>query len=1191
MLVGLGTPETIELVSGKVIPAQEPGFRVGPEDLTEHVPIEIDGTADFVSQGWPGSGTPGDPYLIAELNITQDLGVPMISIVNTNASFIIQDCYIEQQSLEWAIKFENTTGGVIGYSTVDSAQGGISVSNANNTRIEHCDIMSHSTTSDVSYSISLEHSESCAIENNRLESEYRVLYGYYSPSLALSGNSVYGNSGYYAYLLRYCNHTYSIGDTISSGYEVNIYYSHHLSFDQLTMDANGGIMISEGSNIEIKDSHISSDGARALRVLSSPFVHIENSYFSSDFNSGILIQLSDNFSLKDCVVKDASGDGIGVTNLSNVTISGCSVSEVTGSGMNLGFVQNATVTGNTISNTGNRGFSSGNSNNVTFANNAISYAGDDGFYVSPGDNWTITDNSIEYIDGYGLYHDNGENVICQRNSVSHGNDDGIRIDNDPDALITNNEVDNVDGYGLSVSSSDRSLIHANTVEDASDGLYIDSCINATITDNVVTDVSYSGISLYDLETSVIDGNSVDANAHYGMSFDLMDDCNITDNILQGCGFYWSPDRPIGYYEHLFEGNTVNGMDVYFALHEDGQNIIADDWAQIFLVNCTNMDIHDGTFDHITVPVELIHSHNCDIWDLVSTRNTYGIYLYNSENASIHDIEITGAGYSNGIMAYYAHGLSIVNSTIEYCNSANRYGIRMRYTDNITIEDCVLDTNYVNLRMDEGFDVLISDSEILNAESYGIQITNAASGFIRIRNNLVLNASTGISVDSANNITIAENTVRYCTSRGVWYGGGSITDLNVTLNTIENNENGVVVNFNTDGQINNNTIRWNYEYGIYVNNMGAPEIYYNVIALNHIANGEDVNSGTYWDDGVDTGNWWDDYTPPGAYDVDGDTQDRYPMLYLPTEPIIDQPNDIYYAEGSTGNIITWYPYDDYLKEWEATIDGSSWDADAWNYNNVTINIDGLDYGTHTAIVTVRDIDLNTVTDTVLIHVYDGTPPKISNTANTVAFVDGTGQTLSWQVSDLHPDTYTAYLDGEEWESGSWTTGTLDVNIDGMIEGEHTFKVVIQDIDGNTAYDTVTMLVVDDDVSPTIDSPHDITYRSGSTNNRIVWTPSDKYPDWFEVTYNSSILVEGSWGGSRILVNVDGLDVGNHEFTITVYDGSGNSISDSVTVTVLPAGDGRAAPPLDLGAVMLIVAGVAVVAVVVVVIWLLRKQGRI
>ncbi|MFW9955194.1 MAG: hypothetical protein ACFFD3_11625, partial [Candidatus Thorarchaeota archaeon] len=107
--------------------------------------------------------------------------------------------------------------------------------------------------------------------------------------------------------------------------------------------------------------------------------------------------------------------------------------------------------------------------------------------------------------------------------------------------------------------------------------------------------------------------------------------------------------------------------------------------------------------------------------------------------------------------------------------------------------------------------------------------------------------------------------------------------------------------------------------------------------------------------------------------------------------------------------------------------------------------------------------------------------------------------------------------------------------------------------------------------------------------IKWNPTDQYPAYFEVSYNGSTMVEGSWGGSRIAVSVDGLSVGSHVFTITVEDGGGNTATDSVTVTVLPIqGYTTPPPPLDLGLVGLVVAGVAAVIIVVVVIFFIRKK---
>lgn len=62
----------------------------------ESLPIEIDGDADFAiqasSNGWPGSGIAGDPYVIENLNITStSTAINLIDISNTKSYFIVND--------------------------------------------------------------------------------------------------------------------------------------------------------------------------------------------------------------------------------------------------------------------------------------------------------------------------------------------------------------------------------------------------------------------------------------------------------------------------------------------------------------------------------------------------------------------------------------------------------------------------------------------------------------------------------------------------------------------------------------------------------------------------------------------------------------------------------------------------------------------------------------------------------------------------------------------------------------------------------------------------------------------------------------------------------------------------------------------------------------------------------------------
>ncbi|MGV9168894.1 MAG: right-handed parallel beta-helix repeat-containing protein, partial [Promethearchaeia archaeon] len=698
LIMGIGLPDSESLPQmGKPFTgAQEPGSRLEPSEYTPHVPIVIDETSDFETQGWPGSGTPGDPYVISEVNITYDVDEFLISIINTNASFVIRDCYLGQDSLEWAIRLANTTAAMMEYVTVDSAQGGVYLDNSNNTQIRTSHIQSRTTTSDAAYAVYLGESVDCSLENNKLESEYRVVYGSYSHNLTLSQNSVYGSSDYFVYYLRYCNHTSSLSDTLLDAYQLNVEYSHYLTFSDLHIDGSGGLRVRFASNLLIENSNLKSEVREALEIRQTDKIEIRNTVFSSEFSYGIEVIFSDNVEILECIITDVAGYGIYANSGANTTLSDLSISDSTGYGIYLNDIYNCTVHNSEISDIGEQGFYADGCTNMTFVSNRIANTGDSGFHSEVAENLTLTDNEVKYADGYGFYHHDGDNLILHRNTVSHTTDDGIRVDVADDASVVDNSVSYSEETGLSISSSDRAVIQGNAIGDCEDGLSIDSSTNVTIYDNHISDVTQTGIDLYDMETSVISDNSVDANAREGMTFGLLDDCNITDNALQGCGFYWEPDMPIGYYEHLFENNTVNGNDVYYGLHEENQEIIADDWPQIFLINCTNMDVRDGTFNHITVPVELIHSDNCEIWNLVSTGNEYGLLIYQSENTSVYDVDITGGPYGHGIIAYYADGFQLVNSSIENQRALEGHGLFLGFSDHVKVEGCKFDTNYVNL---------------------------------------------------------------------------------------------------------------------------------------------------------------------------------------------------------------------------------------------------------------------------------------------------------------------------------------------------------------------------------------------------------------------------------------------------------------------------------------------------------------
>lgn len=87
---------------------------------------------------------------------------------------------------------------------------------------------------------------------------------------------------------------------------------------------------------------------------------------------------------------------------------------------------------------------------------------------------------------------------------------------------------------------------------------------------------------------------------------------------------------------------------------------------------------------------------------------------------------------------------------------------------------------------------------------------------------------------------------------------------------------------------------------------------------------------------------------------------------------------------------------------------------------------------------------------------------------------------------------------------------------------------------------------------IDSPDDIIYPFNATGNILSWKPISTIPDSFELFVNGELVDSGSWNGSVISVNVDGLVSGIHNYSIYVNNTAGESATDWVLVMVTGAG---------------------------------------
>jgi len=124
---------------------------------------------------------------------------------------------------------------------------------------------------------------------------------------------------------------------------------------------------------------------------------------------------------------------------------------------------------------------------------------------------------------------------------------------------------------------------------------------------------------------------------------------------------------------------------------------------------------------------------------------------------------------------------------------------------------------------------------------------------------------------------------------------------------------------------------------------------------------------------------------------------------------------------------------------------------------------------------------------------------------------------------------------------------------------------------------------------VDNPSDVEYVEFTTGHSITWNPIDDHPESYTIYRNSVVYASGAWNGSQFTVDVDGLSPGVYNYTLVVTDFGGNSVTDTVLVTVLEATTTTATTePGDI-MLILVLSGVGIAIVALVIIVVLRKKG--
>ncbi|MFW9965150.1 MAG: hypothetical protein ACFFCX_16380 [Candidatus Sifarchaeia archaeon] len=327
----------------------------------------------------------------------------------------------------------------------------------------------------------------------------------------------------------------------------------------------------------------------------------------------------------------------------------------------------------------------------------------------------------------------------------------------------------------------------------------------------------------------------------------------------------------------------------------------------------------------------------------------------------------------------------------------------------------------------------------------------------------------------------------------------------------------------------------------------------------------------------------------------------------TLPTIDMPLDIEYFEGLIYYLLNWTPSDPHPDRYEIYKDGLLATTGMWNSSGevISFQVGNLSYGTYTFLIFVFDVGGNNASDSVLVTVSDATPPVLDSPLDIEYNEGAITNTINWTPSDLNPASYEIYKDELLVASGSWNSSgeTISHLVDGLSLGNYTYLLIVFDLGGNNATDTVFVLVVDGTV-PIIDSPPDIEYIEGSLDESINWTPSDLHPDRYEIYRNGSLVDSGPWDGSAIEINVGGLAPGTYEYMLSVWDIGDNSASDIILVKVtedstssitattsatIPT-NGTFTLPNGFTMITIIISGGSVIIIIIIIIAIIKKKGK-
>ncbi|MHA2350725.1 MAG: right-handed parallel beta-helix repeat-containing protein, partial [Candidatus Thorarchaeota archaeon] len=464
------------------------GTRLDRSETTNHVPISINGTSDFASQGWPGSGSSSSPYVLSGLNITYAIGLVSIEIMNTNAYFVIRDCFIGQLSFLFGIELTNTSHATIEYTTVRSAGGGISCINANNTLISHSLIDSGDN-----YGLFMTLSEDCTLERSDiLAHSFHCTEITLCPGLSTFYNVFTAPTNRVPLNIEYSNSTVLTRDTINEGsIGLIVFHNHFFVANRINIFSFGtGIEVDQSPGARFTGCTVDSQVGDGIILFNSYNSDIRDTSFQAPNSYGAMIINSNDTVFTGNVLENVMFYGILLASSHSSNVSDNTLTNINDIGIYVGDSNDVIVSFNNLENIADEGIYVTTSHRPTLSYNALTNVGLSGFFIESSDNGTLTDCTIEEAGVHGI-----DLLICStweigRNTLTDIGSRGINIDSGGSSDVHHNIITDATGDGIYVSNHPVFEAWENTITGADAGIETSNCDSPFIRDNIISECTH-----------------------------------------------------------------------------------------------------------------------------------------------------------------------------------------------------------------------------------------------------------------------------------------------------------------------------------------------------------------------------------------------------------------------------------------------------------------------------------------------------------------------------------------------------------------------------------------------------------------------------------------------------------------------------------------------------------------------------